>query len=302
MIVADLPRAELTARLAGPGLPIRTGPFTQRIRTSIVQVAKDLATLYAEHPVDAGEFADFHVEVMPPAGPRRWLRPQVVFASDGFRPFKPLPLSQATPILEWGLNWAVSSMANRFLIVHAAAIERNGRAVILPAPPGSGKSTLTAGLVQRGWRLLSDELTLLSLQDGTVHPLARPVNLKNQSIGVIRRFARDGVFSREAADTAKGVVALMKPPVESVRRADEPACPAWIVFPRYLAGAPAAFDPLRKAKTLVEIGAQAFNYSIHGRRGFTALADLVERCHCFAFSYGDLDDAVAGFADLARGA
>jgi predicted ATPase len=31
--------------------------------------------------------------------------------------------------------------------------------VILPAPPGSGKSTLCAALVTRGWRLLSDELT-----------------------------------------------------------------------------------------------------------------------------------------------
>jgi predicted ATPase len=32
-------------------------------------------------------------------------------------------------------------------------VERDGHALILPAMPGSGKSTLTAALVQRGWRL-----------------------------------------------------------------------------------------------------------------------------------------------------
>ena len=61
--------------------------------------------------------------------------------------------------------------------------------MLLPAPPGAGKSTLCAGLVHRGWRLLSDELALVDMETGLVRGMARPVNLKNKSIEVIRDFA-----------------------------------------------------------------------------------------------------------------
>jgi hypothetical protein len=46
---------------------------------------------------------------------------------------------------------------------------------------------------------------------------------------------------------------------------------------------------------------QAFNYDVLGARGFRAAADLVDRCACFDFCYGNLDDAVQTFAVLAEG-
>ena len=65
--------------------------------------------------------------------------------------------------------------------------------------PGSGKSTLAAGLVYRGgWRLLSDELALLSLGDGAVSALPKPISLKNESIAIMKRFAPGASFSRES--------------------------------------------------------------------------------------------------------
>src|SRR3546814_5884714 len=52
--------------------------------------------------------------------------------------------------------------------------------IFLPGAPGSGKSTLTACLVHNGWRLLSDEIALVSLQDGGLTALARSISLKNR--------------------------------------------------------------------------------------------------------------------------
>lgn len=115
-------------------------------------------------------------------------------------------------MLEWGLNWCVSMHAHHYLIIHAAVVEKNGLAAILPAPPGSGKSTLTAGLVLSGWRLLSDELTLIDRRTGLLHALPRPVSLKNQSIDVIRQFNPEAFINRVSHDTSKGSVAHMRPP------------------------------------------------------------------------------------------
>jgi HprK-related kinase A len=298
--ISSLSRAELGARLAGPGIDLQTGAFVTRLKSPIGHIADGIALLYADYPLlDHAGFADFHINLLQPGGLRRWFRPQVRFDHDGHAPFRPLPVDQALPMFEWILNWCVSSRAHRYLIIHAAVIEKNGCAVIMPAPPGSGKSTLCAALVSRGWRLLSDELALISLDDHLLVPLPRPVSLKNASIDVIARYAPGSVFSRSVTDTTKGTVAHMKPPADSIARAAEKARPAWIVFPKYVAGAPAQMAPIAPARAFMRVAENAFNYSLLGPDGFNALGQVIERTDSFDFSYGVLDEAVELFSRLA---
>ena len=63
--------------------------------------------------------------------------------------------------------------------------------MLLPAAPGSGKTTLCAGLSLRGWRLLSDEFGLIRPGTTDLVPVPRPMALKNESIDVIRQFDRE---------------------------------------------------------------------------------------------------------------
>ncbi|WP_319633621.1 HprK-related kinase A [Pelagibius marinus] len=283
-------------------MSLKTGPFISRIRTRLPAVIDGIALLYADYPVSEAEgFADFHLALTQPPGARRWFRPQALFEFDGVSLFKPLPLTQALPMLEWGLNWCISNHAHHFLIIHAAAIERDGCAVILPGPPGSGKSTLTAFLTGNGWRLLSDELALLSLDDGRVTPLARPLGLKNQSIDLIGRLLPGARMSPPCADTTKGTVALLQAPQDSVFRSDETAHPAWIIFPRFMPGAEGQLQSRSKARTLIDVGHNAFNYSIHGKRGFELLSHLVDSCDCYDFRYSSMDQACRTFDALAPG-
>jgi len=267
----------------------------------LAPIIHGVALHYADHLVEDSEgFADFHVRVAPPRSLRRWIGPQVHFHFDGARPFLPLPADQSFAMLEWGLNWCVSAHCHQFLIVHAATVEKAGFALLLPGDPGAGKSTLCAGLVSRGWRLLSDELTLLELATGHVVPLPRPVSLKNASIDVIRGFSPDAVLGAPVHDTVKGSVAHMKPPTGSVRRAADVARPRWIVLPRFERGAAAQLAPLSKARAFMHLADHAFNYDIHGRLGFELLAQVIGGSDCFEFHYGALDDAVAVFDELAR--
>jgi HprK-related kinase A len=301
MKLCQMSPANLRRQLAGQGVWLRTGPFSLRVQSRLPRVAEGLAELYGQFEVRNPRlsFADFHVEVNPPGVLRRWFRPQVNFSFDGELPFKPLPLDQAYPMLEWGLNWCVSVHAHQYLIIHAAVVEKNGLAAILPAPPGSGKSTLTAGLVLSGWRLLSDELTLIDRKTGWIQPLPRPVSLKNESIPLIRAFSPEAFINRASHDTAKGTVAHMRPPKESVRRQHEPARPGWVIFPKWEAAAATTLTPRSRAQTFMFLAQNAFNYSHLGADGFRVGTNLIEQTECYDFHYSRLDQAIAAFDRLA---
>ena len=299
MKLGDLSLSQLRRRLADNALALRTGPFVTRIHSPMPQVADGLMRLYADFPLDAGEFRDFHVRVGPPPGLRRWLRPQINFWYDGHSPFKPLPADHAFALLEWGLNWCVAGHAHHYLMLHAAVLEKNGRAVVLPGDPGAGKSTLTAALMLSGWRLLSDEIALVDRDDGLLVGLARPVSLKNASIDVIRRAFPDAVIGAPAFDTHKGTVAHVRPSADSVARVGEKARPAWVVFPRWREGSPARLSPHSRADALLHTASHAFNYSLLGGLGFELNAALMDACECHDFEYSRLDDALRVFAELA---
>jgi HprK-related kinase A len=289
LISGDAPRF-------GLGRYIKVGPFVFFVRTDISSLSDCIDLLYdgfPAWPAASDQFADFHIGVHRKSGLRRHLRPQAVFDLDGFTPFLPLGAHQALLMFEGGLNWTIIERTSFLLVLHAGVVERGGRAIVFPAPPGSGKSTLCAALVHRGWRLLSDELALLSLDDGTLSALARPISLKNESIDIIHRLSPQSRMTTPLSDTGKGNVAFLKPPRDSVARVSEPAFPALIIVPKYVRQAAGALlESKSKHETFKELTDSAYNFSLFGRRGFETLADLVDRCGCYDLRFNDLDQAV----------
>jgi HprK-related kinase A len=297
--LSELSRAAVAAQLENNGLILQIGPFSFRLISPIKSVAQGLCTLYGDYPVlDESHFVDFTVTIAGGRGWHRWFGRQAVFEFDGSHPFIPLPQDHAFPLLEWSMNWCISMLAHQYLLLHSAVIEREGCAVILPAPPGSGKSTLCAGLVNRGWRLLSDELALISLADASITPLGRPISLKNQSIDVMRAYVPGAVFSQVVHDTSKGSVALMKVPKEHLQRIQETAQPRWVIFPKYVAESAPLLTPRSKANSMLELGRNSFNYMVLGRTGFETLCKVIDGSDCYDFQYSQLDDAVRVFDQL----
>ena len=293
MTLGDLPRTEIRRRLKRERLCLRTGPFVVAVRTPIARLADALATLYADFPLmDDCAFADFHVEIAPRRGLRYWVRPQAVFTLGGWFRHDPFPLSVAPAFFEWGLNCCVSRGVQQYLALHGAVVERNGRALVLLGASGAGKSTLCAALIIGGWRLLSDELTLITPGSCSVVPLPRPISLKNDAIDLVRALAPRVVLGSTAVTARKGRMAYLRPPRESIHRMDEPACLSRFVFIRYEPGAAISWQRLSPAAALARIARQSFNYGVRGRWGFEDLARLVDRCPSAALTYGDVRDAV----------
>ncbi len=284
--------------LATAGVQVSVGPFLVHVRSELPRVRQYLETLYSDFAIRDVESGHFDIHVLASHGVRRWIRPQANLIVNGERPFLPLPADLAGALFEWTINYCVGRDAHRFVAMHAAVVERNGRALVISGESGAGKSTLCAALVLDGWRLLSDEFALIDPDTGLLSPLPRPVSLKNQSIDVIKARGRDMVFGPEGIDIENARFTHMKPPAESVRSALDPARPAVAIFPRWRSGATTSLKPVPNAQVLLRLADQSFNYNYLGVRGFNAIADLARRVEGYELEYSDLDDVLPRLAGL----
>lgn len=280
------------------GLQIDIGPFLVRVRSELASLDQHLQRLYGDFPMRPADWGHFDVAVLGGRGMRRWVRPQAKVAVNGMQPFFPLSAQLAGPMMEWGLNWCIGRHTHRWIPIHAAAVERNGKVLILSAVSGAGKSTLCTELVLSGWRLFSDEFALIDPKTGAVSPTPRPISLKEGSIEITRRRHPEVVLTPERIDVDGRRFCHAKPPTESVRRAHETARPGWVILPRYVPGSATLIEAVPKAHALMALAEQSFNYNFLGPRGYDALVELIRESDCYRLEYSDLDDVRARLVAL----
>lgn len=297
--VGDWSQKELVRTLRGDGLYIDYGACTVRVCSRASGFAAAFRHVYRHFaPVRRADFTDFHVDIEPGKGARRWLKPQSRFLIDRVQPFEPFAASHALPHYEWGLNWSFGQRFNQYVLLHAGVLAQADRALLLPATPGSGKSTLTAAMMLAGFRLLSDEFGVLRPQSGDLLPMLKPVALKNASIGVIRGFSAQAELGPTFTATRKGDVAHLAPDAASVALVHRPARPGLIVFPAWRPGVPLQLEPQAPEQAFTRLAFNSFNYGVLGRISFEAVADLAAACPAYQLVYGRLDEAVACLRQL----
>jgi hypothetical protein len=297
--LAQASAADVRAALRNGSLWFDLGAGIVRVSSGSRPFAAQLQAVYRSFPfAPVGTWADLHVRVDRGAGWRRWFRRQAIFFCDGSRPFEPFPADSPLPMYEWGTNWLIAQRFSHLLLLHAGVVERDGRALIMPALPGSGKSTLTAALSLSGWRLLSDEFGAFDPANGTFRAILKPVGLKNASIAVIRERFPTAHLGPEFPKTRKGTVAHLAALPDAVVRCQECARPGAIVVPQWQAGSPAELRRIEPQTVFGTLAFNAFNYRLLGAVGFDAAVLLSRTCPAYQLTYGDLDHAIEVLGEL----
>lgn len=271
---------------------LKVGPVTFRVGSAWPGPVRALRRLYHGYPSADGEAADYNVRLEPTRPWRRWLRPSVAIGGDYMLPdAAPLPLAHGLVAAEMAMNLQMALGERRYLLLHAASVERGGRAIILTGESGAGKSTLSALLGEAGWRFMGDEFALLEPETGMLHPFPRPVSLKNEAIGVMEARVAAERFGPAMEDTPKGRIRHVRPRADALARMAEPARPALILFPRF--GKVRDVRPVGPAEAFMRLTQASTNYVALGERGFDSLTRLVSGCPAMALDYPDAETAFA---------
>lgn len=270
---------------------LRIGPATFRVGSDWPAPIAALDDLYRDYPAPAA-VPDFTVRLRAPRPWRRWVRASVAIAGDYMLPDAlPLPLSQGLLAAEMAMNLQLALGCRRFLLLHAATVARDGRALVLTGESGAGKSTLATLLAARGWRFMGDEFALLDPATGQIHAFPRLISLKNEAIAVAQAAWPAGRFGPLLAGTPKGDIRHLVPPAGAIAAMDTPAMPALLLFPRF--GQAVDVRDVAAGEAFVRLTQASTNYVTLGERGFDALTRFVATVPARAIDYPDTEAGIA---------
>lgn len=273
---------------------LEVAPFKLNIQTTIPLVIDNLTKLYPPQlltSVDDNSLADYDVSIDYSGLVRKYIKPQCSFKFDQFEPFLGLPIGHAYANLEWGMNYVIASNIFNYLIIHSGIVAKNNKAVLFPAPPGSGKSTLTAYLQgQTSWRLLSDEMALIDPETLEAIPFVRPICLKNRSGQLVQQWFPDVAVSTIAGNTHKGDVVHVSPSKFSWEQRKTRAEIKSVVFPRYDPDVELEVYALTKTQAFMQLAENAFNFSLLGVEGFETIIQIIEKVDCYEIVYNDVKE------------
>lgn len=270
---------------------LRIGPVGFRVGSDWAAPVAALRRLYAGYPAPEDGVADFTVRLEAVRPWRRLVRPSVAIRGDFTLPEAvPMALEHGLLAAEMGMNLQMALGHRGHLLLHAAVVERDGRALLMTGESGAGKSTLAALMGERGWRLLGDEFALIDLVTGQVHPFPRLISLKNSAIGLFEDAAPDR-WGPLLLGTPKGSIRHLRPCADAVARMGAPATPHAILFPRF--GFAQATRPVARSETFMRLTQASTNYVALGEAGYDALATLVASVPALAIDFPDGDSGVA---------
>jgi hypothetical protein len=186
--------------------------------------------------------------------------------------------------------------------VHAGALCRAGRALLLPGDAGYGKSTLSAGLAAHGFEMLCDDTALIAGRPLLVRSLPAGLCIKRGAYAVLESsYPQLPSLPEWRRPDGKRVRYLM--PGRHVAWADaDVALPvAWIVFPRYGPDQRTGLLPLPKHEALARLlrGVHVLSGALD-EQTLDALIDWIEQIDCFELPLSSLHAAVALVDELCR--
>jgi hypothetical protein len=200
--------------------------------------------------------------------------------------------------LLWHINSRAVAESNEYLLLHAAAAELGGQAVVLPAQSGSGKTTLVAGLIRSGFRYLTDEAVAIDPASGVIEPFPKPLSIKSGSWRVLPEFepVLGPDLQRYATTDWEVDVRWIHPGAIA-----PPSLSAFVVSPTFRAGAETRLIPLRRTETMMLLIKNAFNLAVHGQTGLDRFAAIARQAPGYRLEVGDLDSACDVIIDLMKG-
>jgi hypothetical protein len=185
----------------------------------------------------------------------------------------------------WDIHAHVPERARDYLILHAGAVVRDGRALLLPGPPEAGKSSLVLALLQRGFDYLSDDVGAIDPVTSRVYPFEKRIGVRESTI--VRYFPElEPRLEDRGFDLGDHLRQRFVRPEDAGATVGGPTQAGSVVFlGEDREGAP-RLTPLSRAAAVEGMAANAFNLFRYGDRGVILLSRVAAETEAYLLEGG----------------
>ena len=193
------------------------------------------------------------------------------------------------PLLKGELLDEVLRSAAYEVALHAAALARDDRLLLLCGSPGAGKTTLAIALIRSGFDLVADDVVLLD-PDGQGLGVPLPLAAKSTSWPLVATFFPDAGDQAHVRRDGQ-IVRYIRP--EGFSPSAPPRAIGFVLFLDRQPGASAKLQDVDATDALAALIAEgtARNEQL-STAGFDALVQMLNQARCCTLRYDDLADAV----------
>ena len=187
----------------------------------------------------------------------------------------------------------VLHLSNHYFNLHAAALVKDSRGILIPGSQHCGKTTLSLELIKHGFRLLSDDLAIIDRKTLEVMPFPRALNIREHSLPLISDF-KDHLVSRrefEIADEKRWFLDLKEFSGASF-------IPTSIIFPQLTPAEAPSLEPFSRTRALLELLRQAMAPFLPGlpqpddSSNFDVASRLVQHASTYTLKVGDITETI----------
>jgi len=202
-------------------------------------------------------------------------------------------IDELAPVAK-GIVWNTTIRDHSFFLdIHAGVVCDEQGGILLPAPPGSGKSTLTAALVSAGFQFFSDEVALLEETTFNVFPVPLALCFKDTGLEMASRFFPQ-VKTLPIHNRGDGKrVCYMPPPAHALPASTAPKPVKAVVFPQFQPGASSKLDRMDTVDALKKLMDECLVVDKRlDRQKVAGLIDWIGKVDCYRLVFSDAEDAV----------
>lgn len=212
------------------------------------------------------------------------------------RPFgKCSGLDRLAPYVKAALWQAAIGNHRYFLHIHAGVVSDGESLILLPAPSGRGKSTLTAGLVHAGFQYFSDEVALIEEDGFRSIPVPMSFCVKSAAWDLLAPLYPELLNLAAHQRPDRKVVRYMPPPPRSLPTDLGRSLPVRrIIFPWYQPGSTTALRSLSQGEALSRLLSQCLAVPLDlDPERVAALVHWISGVEAHELIMSSLDDALA---------
>lgn len=189
----------------------------------------------------------------------------------------------ALDLLVGAVNQLALEAAPGLLHLHAGVVAKDGACALLAARSGTGKSTLTTALVERGWAYLTDETASISPESAKVCGFSKPLTIKFNGRRTFPHLSGAAV-ALEISERSSWQVPASRIGTLAGHHEFDPAL--ILLLERDDATSSPRHELIEEADAVALLMQHALNVDRFGPAALCLAAKLVERCETYALRVG----------------